>query len=309
MEKNLPEIAVVPVAGLGTRLLPITKAVPKELLPLGGLPTLHYIATELASVGVRKIILVSSQRKSEIANYFSLDQALSQSLREKNKHEILQTLWTESEHSDVEFEVVIQHEQRGLGHAILCARQSVPNQPIIVALGDCVMGLGGKSTILQDMVEVHQSKQADIVIAFEKVPDEKVSRYGIAAPESTDSLESVFGLSDVVEKPNLDQAPSNLAVAARYILPPKIFDVLNSIPAGKDGEIQLTDAIRNLIFSGAKAFGVRLPEGDRRYDVGNIQSYTEAFVQFAMADPELRTQVNNAINQFDNNATSTKPKA
>lgn len=290
--------AVVPVAGLGTRLLPTTKAVPKELLPLGGLPTLHYVAAELAEIGVEKIILVSSEAKSEIARYFQHDGKLATALRDKNKTEILNTLWSESKYSDVEFEVVIQHEQLGLGHAILCAEPSVAGQPFIVALGDCVMGLGGKSTVLAKMVEAYHQKQAEIVIAFEEVPDEKVSRYGIAAPVDSSNTDDVFALADVVEKPSLADAPSNLAVAARYILPSTIFDQLKSIERGADGEIQLTDAIRQMIAKESPALGVRFPHGEQRYDVGNINSYTDAFIQFALADPKLNSIAAQAFDQF-----------
>ena len=192
--------AIVPVAGLGTRLLPTTKAVPKELLPLGGFPTLHYIAKELAQAGVEKIILVSSESKSEIAKYFLPDEKLSKSLRDKNKIDILKTLWSESNHSDMEFEVVIQHEQLGLGHAVLCAEEAAKGQPVIVALGDCVMGLGGKSQVLNNMVQAFQDNNAEIVIAFETVPDEKVSRYGIASPRDPETQDEIFALKDLVEK-------------------------------------------------------------------------------------------------------------
>ena len=298
MNPSKLKTAIVPVAGLGTRLLPTTKAVPKELLPLGGLPTLHYVAAELAEIGVEKIILVSSETKSEIAKYFQDDAKLASALREKNKTEILNMLWSESKYSEVEFEIVIQDEQLGLGHAILCAEQSAAGQPFIVALGDCVMGLGGKSTILSKMVEAYHQNQAEIVIAFEEVADEKVSRYGIAAPADSVDTRNVFALADVIEKPSLAEAPSNLAVAARYILPSAIFDRLKTIDRGTDGEIQLTDAIRSMIADNSSAFGVRFPNGEQRYDVGNISSYTDAFIQFALADPKLNSIATNAFDQF-----------
>lgn len=295
--------AIVPVAGLGTRLLPTTKAVPKELLPLGGFPTLHYVAAELAGIGIEKIILVSSESKSEIARYFQPDEKLASALREKNKTEILGTLWSESDYSHVEFEVVIQHQQLGLGHAILCAEQAANGQAFVVALGDCVMGLGGKSSILAQMVEAYHRQNADIVIAFEEVPDEKVSRYGIAAPLEPENQDKVFALADVVEKPSLESAPSNLAIAARYILPSTVFDQLKTIDSGKDGEIQLTDAIRRMIAEDSSAYGVRFPKGDQRFDVGNIESYTDAFIQFALADPKLNSVALKAFEQSSKRST------
>lgn len=288
MSHSRPKTAIVPVAGLGTRLLPITQAVPKELLPLGGFPTLHYVAAELAQVGIERIILVSSESKSGITRYFTQDAALTERLRQSGKTEILGTLWSESEHANVSFEIVIQHEQLGLGHAILCAADAVPGEPIVVALGDCVMGLHGRSRVLSEMVNAYETEQADIVIAFETVPDEKVSRYGIASPSDPAQISGVFSLADVVEKPALADAPSNLAIAARYILAPEIFDALRQVQPGKDGEIQLTDALRSMISNGARAYGVRLPDQDRRFDVGNLESYTEAFIQFALDDPKLR---------------------
>lgn len=297
--------AIVPVAGLGTRLLPTTKAVPKELLPLSGFPTLHYVATELAEIGIEKIILVSSQSKSEIARYFQHDEELACALREKNKTEILKSLWSESKFSHVEFEIVIQHQQLGLGHAILCAEQATAGQDFVVALGDCVMGLGGKSSVLSKMVETYKQGNAKIVIAFEEVPDEKVSRYGIASlTEPEANQDAPFALKDVVEKPSLELAPSNLAVAARYILPSTIFDQLKKTESGKDGEIQLTDAIRNMIADNTPAYGVRLQKDEQRFDVGNIESYTDAFIQFALADQRLRPIALKAFEQAQRKSKS-----
>ena len=282
--------AIVPVAGLGTRLLPITAATPKELLPLGGKPVLHYIAEELGRVGVQKIILVSSHQKQQIARYFQLNQALVDSLRESGKEDLLNSLWSQSPHMGIDFEVEIQHQQRGLGDAVLCGIPKKP-QPVIVALGDCVIGLGGKSTLLQRMLDVYESQSADMVIAFEEVPQDRVHRYGIAQPTATEQGQDVFRLEGIVEKPERSEAPSNLAVAARYIFGFPIFNELKNLPPGKNNEIQLTDAIQNLLKFGAKAYGVRLSKGESRYDVGNINSYVESFVQFALADPELRESV------------------
>ncbi len=288
--------AIVPVAGLGTRLLPITAAVPKEMLPLGAKPTLHYIAEELGRIGIQKIILVSSLKKQQIARYFQLDRSLEDSLRETAKKDILSRLWSQSPFMGIDFDVEIQHQQRGLGDAVVCGLPKKA-QPVIVALGDCVIGLGGQSDLLERMIDVYQSEAADIVIAFEQVPADKVSRFGIAKPVIAEQEQTVFRLADIVEKPNQEEAPSNLAVAARYIFGDQILNELKHVRPGKNNEIQLTDAIQKLIQLGAKAYGVRLKPDEPRYDVGNLNSYVEAFVKFALADPKLRDTVIRSISQ------------
>lgn len=294
--------AVVPVAGLGTRLLPVTAGVAKEMLPLGRKPTLQYIAEELSRSGVNDVVLVSSESKSSLANYFQTNQALEDRLKQSGQLDLLKTLWSQSPHSRLRFNVALQREQRGLGHAILCAADLVLNADdspthFVVALGDCVIGLGGGSNIVERMIGVSQSQNADIVIAFELVSDEKVSRFGIAAPQSEPDGDGIFKLGDVIEKPSLKEAPSNLAIAARYVLSVETFEVLKNLQAGIGGEIQLTDAIRQMIAGGATAYGVRLAPDEIRFDVGNLVSYTESYVQFAMADPELNRAVRNAMEQ------------
>ncbi len=284
--------AIVPVAGLGTRLLPISAAVPKELLPLGRRPALHLIAEELGQVGVERIILVSSNAKQQIADYFRPNPDLENKLRDGGKTAALAQLWSQSRFANIEFEVVIQHEQRGLGHAVLCAAELVTDEPVIVALGDCVMGVGGRSTILTSLVDVFQQRSAQVAIAFEEVPEERVSRYGIAEPKSA-VTDYVFELADVIEKPSLEAAPSRLAIAARYVLGPAIFEQLRNTAPGKGNEIQLTDAIRQMIARSGNAFGVVMSEP--RFDMGNIHSYVDAFVRFALADPELREDVLQAL--------------
>lgn len=284
--------AIVPVAGLGTRLLPLSQAVPKELLPLGNLPALHLIANELGRAGVERVILVSSQAKQQIQNYFVANLELEQNLRVAGKTELLESLWSHSKHRGLQFETVIQHEQRGLGHAVLCASECVKDEPVIIALGDCVMGVGGNSTILRTLSEVYQRQAADVTIAFEEVPADKVHRFGIAALAAPPK-NGMFPLQDVVEKPSCDEAPSRYAIAARYVLGPQIFDELRRTPPGKNSEIQLTDAIRSMIRQNQSAYGVVMREP--RFDMGNIHSYVSAFVRFALAEPQLRGDVLSAL--------------
>ena len=177
-----------------------------------------------------------------------------------------------------------QRRQLGLGHAVLCAKPLVGRQSFVVALGDSIIGINAKSDIVQRMVEEFDRSQADIVVAFEEVPPEEVVRYGIASPKGP--VGPSFELQDLIEKPAVDEAPSNLAVAARYVFSPAIFDALERTEPGKGGEIQLTDAIRILLKEGAKGVGMCLSEDETRFDIGNYESYFKSFVEFALADPD-----------------------
>ena len=288
------DTAIVPVAGLGTRLLPITRAVPKELLPLGGKPTLQYVIEELWDAGVRRTILVTSPEKSRIADGFQPAPELEQRLLAGGKPELAQQLWSHSPAAAMQLETVIQTEQHGLGHAVAVAESVAGEQPVVVSLGDCVIETANNSNVIQRMVQAFNEHQADIVITFEQVPPEKVSRFGIAKPR-TDG--AVFELEDLIEKPSAEEAPSNLAVAARYVFSAEIFKALRETPRGKGNEIQLTDAIRQMIQSGAKAIGIQLKPEERRFDVGNLHSYTESFIHFALADPRLRQLVIEAVQE------------
>jgi len=279
------DTAIVPVAGLGTRLLPVSLATPKELLPLGQKPALQWILEELGAAGICRVILVTSPGKRNIDRPFRTHPSLEQTLVDRGKTESLDGLWVRSRFAGMQIETVVQDQPLGLGHAIGCARHLIPpDQSVVVALGDCLIGLRGDGVTLQRMLETARHRQAEIVIAFEHVPLSNVSRYGIAVPAETGA---VFRLNDLVEKPAPESAPSQLAIAGRYVLSSRIFDVLESTQADASGEIQLTEALRTMIRQNGSAFGVRLPEPTRRYDVGNWSSYLEAFFEFGWADPML----------------------
>jgi UTP--glucose-1-phosphate uridylyltransferase len=275
------DVAVVPVAGRGTRLLPLTKSQPKEMLPIGRKPVVQYVVEELARCGIGRLLFVTGPGKTAIENHFDIDVELITNLRESGKEELLEELAFERE--DLEYFYTRQRRQLGLGHAVLCAEPVVGRQPFVVALGDSVIGLHAESQVVRTMIERFEASGAEGVIAFEEVPREEVVQYGIARPRG--GVGAVFELEDLVEKPDVAEAPSNLAVAARYVFSPRIFDYLNETQPGKGDEIQLTDAIRMLIRDGHKVLGVRLPAGQRRFDIGNFQSYFEAFAEFALADP------------------------
>lgn len=271
--------AVIPVAGLGTRLLPATKSQPKEMLPVGRKPIVQYIVEELIRVGINEILFITGPGKTSIENHFGINHELVQTLREKGKEEQLAEL--EFDRIQAQYYFTRQRQLLGLGHAVMHARSFVGIEPFVVALGDSIIGLEAKSDVVQRMESCFAQHNCDAVIAFEEVPEHEVSQYGIAQPKTNGEF---FQLQDIIEKPDIDEAPSNLAVAARYIFTPAIFNALDHTEPGKGGEIQLTDAIKLMIEKGAIVYGVRLRSDERRYDIGNFESYFRAFTEFALAD-------------------------
>ncbi|MEZ6066799.1 MAG: UTP--glucose-1-phosphate uridylyltransferase [Planctomycetaceae bacterium] len=278
-------LAVVPVAGLGTRLLPATKSQPKEMLPIGRKPVVQYVVEELANSGMQRLLFVTGHGKGSIEDFFDVDQPLIEFLRTRGKEDQLAAL--EFERNNLQYAYTRQREQLGLGHAVLCAAPFVTNEPFVVALGDSILGLHGHSRVVQRMVDLCNERDAEVVVAFEELKcREDVVHYGIAQPGIALG-DDVFELTDVIEKPSPDEAPSLLAVAARYVFKPSIFDYLAKTERGKGNEIQLTDAMRALLKDRpGSGIGVRLPPGESRYDIGNFASYFRAFIDFAAADEE-----------------------
>lgn len=291
------DLAVVPVAGRGTRLLPLTKSQPKEMLPVGRKSVVQYVVEELARCGIGRLLFVTGPGKTAIENHFDIDAELIAHLRTSGKEELLEELAFERE--DLEYFYTRQRRQLGLGHAVLCSQAVVGQQPFVVALGDSIIGLNAQSDVVRRMIDQFEASGAEAVIAFEEVPPADVVQYGIAKPRG--SAADVFVLDDLVEKPEVSEAPSNLAVAARYVFSPLLFDYLRHTAPGKGNEIQLTDGIRTMIRDGKKVLGVRLPATQRRYDIGNYESYFQAFVEFALADPQygaaLRTYLKRELQE------------
>lgn len=273
------DLAIVPVAGQGTRLLPSTKSQPKEMLPVGRKPVVQYIVEELANSGIRRVLFITGPGKTSIENHFDLNAELIAFLRETGKEELLAEL--DFERQDLQYFYTRQRRQLGLGHAVLCARPLVGDHPVVVALGDSIIGVNAQSDIVKRMVDQFERSHADAMIAFETVAKEDVVNYGIAKPRSS---ASVFELDDIIEKPAVADAPSNLAVAGRYVFKPIIFEHLARIEP-KSGDIQLTEAIHQLIKDGGKVIGMQLAPGERRFDIGNFESYFRTFIEFALADP------------------------
>ena len=273
--------AIVPVAGYGTRLLPATKSQPKEMLTVARKPIVQYVAEELAANGVEQILFVTSRNKTSIENHFDSDAELTRLLNAANKTELLEEL--KSDELSTHFFYTRQSVQRGLGDAILCGENFAGEQPFVVALGDSIVGLNAQSKTLSRMIEIFESRRASCVIAVEEVPLEETQHYGVVRIDGED--DGFLRVLNLVEKPKAGEAPSNLAIAGRYVFSPLIFDMIRRVEPDRKSEIQLTDAIQMMCEEGKRVLAVKLPVNEKRYDIGNFPSYFETFVEFALADP------------------------
>jgi UTP--glucose-1-phosphate uridylyltransferase len=273
--------AIFPVAGLGTRFLPATKAQPKEMLPVVDKPLIQYAVEEAYAAGVREMIFVTGRHKRPIEDHFDMTFELEVALEQANKHELLEVVRSVKP-DDMECIYVRQAQALGLGHAVLCGQRLVGNEPFAVLLADDLMvGPEGGKPVLQQMVEQFGEWRASI-LAVQEVPAEHTRRYGIVAgAEVNDRLVDV---ARIVEKPAPEAAPSRLGVAGRYILTPGVFHEIATQPRGVGGEIQLTDGIASLLRR-EKVFAYRY-EG-RRYDCGSKEGFLEANVELALAHPQL----------------------
>lgn len=281
--------AVFPVAGLGTRFLPATKASPKEMLPIVDKPLIQYGVEEAIEAGVRQMVFVTSSSKRAIEDHFDRNAELEHELEERGKHELLAMV-----HSIVPPEVsciyIRQPQALGLGHAVLCAKPVIGNEPFAVILADDLID-GDNVPCLSQMVKLFSREQSSIV-AVERIPQEESYKYGIVEPSNL--YERVFDVKSIVEKPKPEVAPSNLAVVGRYLLSAEIFDYLERIPRGTGGEIQLTDAIAALL----KDRRVLAYEFQgRRYDCGSKLGYLQATVDYALKHPEVATSFRDFLKQ------------
>ena len=278
-----PRKAVIPAAGLGTRFLPATKAVPKELLPVVDTPALQYIVEEAAGAGLDQILVITGRGKEAIADHFDRAPELETALEIKGDLDRLAAVRRSSELAAVHF--VRQGAPLGLGHAVLCAAPYVGNEVFAVMLGDDL--IDSRDPLLTEMLKV-QAEQGGSVIALLEVPRDQISLYGAVA--GTAVGENVLRVTDLVEKPPPDEAPSNLAIIGRYLLSPRVFDALRETKPGRGGEIQLTDALRALAAGGDPVHGVIFR--GRRYDTGDRQDYLRAVVRLACdredVGPEFR---------------------
>lgn len=282
--------AIFPVAGLGTRFLPATKSVPKEIMTLVDRPLVQYAIDEARAAGIKEFIFVTSRGKGALEDYFDNAPQLEQELRRKGKTELLELLKSTDMDSG-EIAYMRQHRPLGLGHAVWCARRLIGNEPFAVILPDDI--IAAEKPCLEQMVEAFEETQSNIVAAME-VPPEKASSYGIL--DIKEDMGRIVSTKGMVEKPPLGEAPSNLAVIGRYILTPKVLQKLNKKRTGAGGEIQLTDAIADARNSGEEVYGFRF-EG-QRFDCGSKSGYLQATVAFALARDDLRDDLSAFLNDI-----------
>ncbi len=275
--------AVIPAAGLGTRFLPATKAQPKEMLPVVDTPVIQYVVMEAVNSGITDILIVIGRGKRAIEEHFDRSLELEMQLEASGKLDLLQDIRRISELADIHF--VWQREMRGLGDAIYCARHHVGDEPFAVLLGDTIVESTDDVPITRQMAEIYN--QCDTpVIALQEVPQSHVSRYGIV--KGSPQGKGVYEITDIVEKPSVSEAPSNLAVSARYVLTPDIFGYIANTPPGKNNEIQLTDALRSLL----QTRGIHgLCYAGERFDVGSKADFIKTNIAFALRDPSIRDEL------------------
>ncbi|GAA3514202.1 UTP--glucose-1-phosphate uridylyltransferase [Streptosporangium album] len=286
--------AVVPAAGLGTRFLPATKATPKEMLPIVDKPAIQYVVEEAVSAGLLDVLMVTGKNKRSIEDHFDRAIELEDALEAKGDDERLSQVREPADLATLHY--VRQGEPRGLGHAVLCAKQHVGDHPFACLLGDDLIDY--RDELLKRMIEVRRTHGGS-VIALMEVPKEQVSLYGCAAIEPT-SEDDVVRVTDLVEKPAAEDAPSNWAIIGRYVIDPAVFEVLENTPPGRGNEIQLTDALRTLAGrggdEGGPVHGV-LFRG-RRYDTGNKLDYLRTVVQFAADRADLAPEFMPWLKEF-----------
>lgn len=275
--QNTIRKAVIPAAGLGTRFLPAVKAIPKELLPIVDKPTIQYIVEEAVDSGIEQVILITAHGKGAIEDHFDISFELEEILKRQKKEDLLRVVQEVS--SMARMIAIRQKEPKGLGHAVLCAREAVGDESFAVMLGDDIVD--SDPPCLAQMVEVFRKMHGG-VIALQRVPETETHLYGVISGEKVD--ERTYRITGLVEKPAPEQAPSNLAVIGRYLLPREIFPILEHTLPGKGGEIQLTDGLQALANS-MPLYGYEFT-GDR-YDAGDKVGYLEANIAFALKRPQM----------------------
>lgn len=281
--------AIIPAAGLGTRFLPATKAQPKEMLPIVDKPTIQYIIEEAVASGIEEILIVTGRNKKCIEDHFDRSVELELELEKSNKDEMLEMVKEISDIADIHY--IRQKEPKGLGHAILCARAFVGDEPFAVLLGDDVVD--SEVPCLKQLMDCYDEYKTSI-LGVQTVPKDDVNKYGIV--DGLHIEDRVYKVKNLVEKPAIEETPSNVAILGRYIITPQIFNILEETKPGKGGEIQLTDALETLISQEAMyAYNF---EG-KRYDVGDKLGFLQATVEFALKREELREPFINYLENRD----------
>ena len=277
MQKKIKK-AVIPAAGLGTRFLPATKAQPKEMLPVFDKPTIQYVIEEAVASGIDDILIVTGKNKRSIEDHFDKSFELEYTLKQAGKTKYLKQVQDITDLADICY--IRQKEQKGLGDAIYCAKKHVGDEPFAVMLGDTITK--GKTPCTKQLIDIYNKYEAS-AISLERVPQEKVERYGII--KGVEIEQDVYQIDELVEKPPVNEAPSNLAIMGRYVLTPDIFDKIKETGVGVGGEIQLTDALAKL----DKIYGNTF-EG-KTYDIGNRLEWLKTSIEFAMDDDESKNDL------------------
>ncbi len=278
--KTTVKKAVIPAAGLGTRFLPATKAQPKEMLPIVDKPTLQYIIEEAVASGVEEILIITGRNKKSIEDHFDKSVELELELENKGKEELLSVVRNISNMVNIHY--IRQKEPKGLGDAIYCARYFIGDEPFAIMLGDDIVDNGDKKPCLKQLIDAYD-KYNTTILGVQEVEKENTDKYGIVDGEKIE--DDIYKVKALVEKPDPDKAPSKVAILGRYIITPEIFDILGDLPPGKNGEVQLTDALEKL--NEKNSIYAYVFEG-RRYDLGDKQGFLQATVDFALKRPELR---------------------
>lgn len=282
--------AIIPAAGLGTRFLPATKAQPKEMLPIVDTPTIQYIIEEAVNAGIEDILIVTGRGKRAIEDHFDKSLELEETLKEKGKDEELARIQKISNMADIHY--IRQKEPKGLGHAIWCARKFIGNDPFAVMLGDDIVR--AKQPCLEQLIKEFETRNSS-VIGVQEVPTKDVSKYGVVEYDKNfNSGNGLYKVKSLVEKPSIEEAPSNLAIMGRYVLTPEILDILEHLKPGKGNEIQLTDALQEL--NGIQEVFAYLFEG-KRYDIGDKYGFVQATVEFALEREDIGEPLLNWLKQ------------
>ncbi len=277
---------IIPAAGLGTRLLPATKSQPKEMVPVGRKPVIQHVVEEAVGAGITEILVITGARKRSIEDHFDRDHQLQQMLKEKGNSALLREI-DFLDRLNARIFYTRQSEPTGLADAVLLGESFVGGEPFAVSLGDTIIQSYEGGSFLWKLIDSHVRSGATATVAVEEVEPERLGRFGVVKPRMIDGLS--MRLEDLVEKPSPKEAPSNLAIAARYVFEPDIFDAIRRTPLGYGGERQLTDAIRILLAEGKPVWAFKLNEREKRHDIGDLRTYATAFVDMCLADPEIGT--------------------
>lgn len=280
--------AIIPAAGLGTRFLPATKALPKEMLPIVDKPAIQYIVEEAIASGIEDIIIITGKGKSVIEDHFSKSKKLEEILKEKKADNLLKIVKDISNLANIHY--IRQKEPLGLGHAIYCAKALIGNEPFAVLLGDDI--IDSDVPCLKQLIDIYNDYNSTI-LGVQHVPIDSVSKYGII--DCDNISKRVYKVTDMIEKPSQDDSPSNIAILGRYIITPNIFNILRDTSPGKSNEIQLTDALKQLL---VKNSIYACDFVGKRYDVGDKLGYLKATVEFASKDNRLKDSFNDYLKKF-----------